>query len=219
MQSLGDTPVTARKELDFFFDYSSPFAYLGATQVEALAARNGAALRYRPFLLGGLFREIGTPDVPLLAMPEPKRRHSVRDMARWADFYGVPFHFPTRFPMVTVKALRITIALPEDERRKIIGPLFQAFWVDDRDISDDAVLASVLADAGLDPEIWLTKTKDDSIKVALREATDEARRLGVCGAPTYLVDGLLFFGQDRQIFVEKALNGWRPKGEEKEGGT
>lgn len=206
----GNEPM---KELLFYFDFSSPFAYLGATQVESVAAKCGAVVRYRPFLLGGLFREIGTPNVPLAEMSDAKRRHSLADMARWADHYGVPLRFPTRFPMNTVKPLRCAIALPEDARRDIVVPIFQAYWAEDRDISDDAVLRDVLTKVGHDADALLQKTNDAAIKAALKEATDTAKDLGICGAPSFVVGDLVFWGQDRLLFVEKALNGWRPSAE------
>jgi 2-hydroxychromene-2-carboxylate isomerase len=199
------------KELIFFFDFSSPFAYFGATQVEAVAARAGAVTRYRPFLLGGLFRDIGTPSVPLSVMPEAKRRHAFIDMARWADHYGIPFRFPSRFPMNTVKPLRIVLAQPEDARRALVVPIFQAYWADDRDISDDAVLRDIAAQAGIDADAALEKTKDEAIKAELKAATEKAKEAGVCGAPSFLVGDQLFWGQDRLMFVEKALGGWRPR--------
>lgn len=206
--------MTAPKEVLFFFDFSSPFAYLGATQVEAVAARAGARVRYRPFLLGGLFREIGTPNAPILAVSENKRRHFLADMARWADFYGVPIRFPSRFPMNTVKPLRIVLCLSESEgqadRGRLVLPIFNAFWVDDRDISDDAVLRDVINEAGFDGDDLLRQAKEEHAKTALRQATDEAEAIGICGAPSFLVGDQLFWGQDRLLFVEKALNGWRP---------
>lgn len=198
------------KELLFYFDFSSPFAYLGATQVEAVAAKCGAVVRYRPFLLGGLFREIGTPNVPLMTHPEPKRRHYLADMARWADHYGVRFRFPTRFPMNTVKPLRIVTAQPEEARGAYVLPIFEAYWTDDRDISDDAVLTDVLSKAGLDGAAALEKTKDDAVKAALKAEGDRAKDLGICGAPSFVVGDQVFWGQDRLLFVEKALGGWRP---------
>lgn len=207
------TAQSAAKELTFFFDFSSPFAYLGATQVEDVAARTGAVVRYRPFLLGGLFRDIGTPNVPLFEATEPKRQNYLADMARWADHWGVPLRFPTRFPMNTIKPLRMIIALPEDERRRLVVPIFSAYWASDRDIADDATLRDVADAAGFNGAELLEKTKEEAVKGALKQAGDEARSLGICGAPSFLVNGLLFWGQDRLLFVEKALNGWVPKGE------
>ena len=209
--------AAAQQELSFFFDFSSPFAYLGATQVEAVAARAGARVRYRPFLLGGLFREIGTPNVPLFAVSESKRRHFLADMARWASFYDVPIRFPTRFPMNTVKALRITLCIPnnengngDNERRRLVLPIFNAFWAEDRDISDDVVLRDIAQNAGFDGDELLRRSREEPAKTALREVTTEAQNLGVCGAPCFLVGDQLFWGQDRLSLVEKALNGWRP---------
>ncbi|MFO0762941.1 MAG: 2-hydroxychromene-2-carboxylate isomerase [Byssovorax sp.] len=200
-------------DLKLFFDFSSPFAYLASTQVEALARRNGVVLRYRPFLLGALFKAVGTPDVPLFAMPEPKRRHAGLDMMRWADHYGVPLRFPSRFPMNTVKPLRMTLALAEEARGPFVDAVYRAYWAEDRDISADAELAAIASSVGLDGAAMVAATREDAAKAQLKAATDEAVRLGVFGAPTFAVNDLLFWGQDRLVFVEKALQGWRPKGE------
>lgn len=198
------------KALHFFFDFSSPFAYLAATQIEALAARRGAELVYRPFLLGGLFKAIGTPDVPLLAMPAPKRRHMLADLARWADHLGVPLRFPTRFPMNTVKPLRMILQLPEGQEAALIHPIFRAYWADDRDISDDATLRAIADAAGLDGAALVGGTRSEAVKERLKAATDAAARAGLCGAPSFLVGDELFWGQDRLMFVERALDDARP---------
>lgn len=197
--------------LHFFFDFSSPFAYLASTQIEALAQRTGAELIYRPFLLGGLFKEIGTPDVPIFSMPAAKRRHALADMARWADHYGVPLRFPSRFPMNTVKPLRMVLELPEGQRAALIHPIFRAYWAEDRDISDEATLTSIATAAGLDGSVLVASTKSDAAKARLKEATEEAVRAGLCGAPSFLVEGELFWGQDRLMLVEKALEGARSR--------
>jgi 2-hydroxychromene-2-carboxylate isomerase len=201
------------KELSFFFDFSSPFAYLASTQIEGVAARNGAVLRFRPFLLGALFKALGGPDVPLFSMPPPKQRHARDDMFRWADFYGVPLKFPSRFPMNTVKALRMILQLPEEQRAPLIHAIYRAGWADDRDTNDDAVLAELATGVGLDGPALVAGTKQDAVKERLKVATDEALKLGLFGAPCFQVDDLLFWGQDRLAFVEKALQGWRPRGE------
>src|SRR5262249_51194080 len=103
----------APRGLDFWFDLASPFAYLGATQIEALAAQLGARVRWRPLLLGGLFKQIGTPDVPLFAMCDAKRRYVGGELARWARWWDVPFVFPKKFPIRTVTAQRLLVAAPD----------------------------------------------------------------------------------------------------------
>ncbi|MDC3952510.1 2-hydroxychromene-2-carboxylate isomerase [Polyangium jinanense] len=199
------------KRVEFFFDFSSPFAYLASTQIEDLAARKGASLVYRPFLLGALFKAIGTPNVPLFAMPEPKQRLVRADLHRWADHWGVPFRFASRFPMNTVKPLRMVLAAPEDRVSALVAAVYRAYWVEDRDISADEVLADIATSVGLDGAALVAATVDERMKQRLKDVTEQAERIGVCGAPSFLVDDLLFWGQDRLLFVEKALDGWRPK--------
>lgn len=189
--------------LDFYWDFSSPYAYLAATQVEALAARTGATLRSRPMLLGGLFKSIGQVDVPLMAFSEAKRKYMLVDLQRWADHWGVPFKFPSRFPMNTVKALRVYLALPEARRAAFRAATFRAYWADDRDIADDAVLAELI---GADAAEVLLRTKEPAIKEELFAATGAAAKAGAFGAPTWVVDGTdLYWGQDRIPLVERAL--------------
>lgn len=201
------------KELQFFFDFSSPFAYLASTQIEAVAQRSEARIIFRPFLLGALFKTIGTPDVPFFTMPEAKRRHATADMGRWADHYGVPFRFPSRFPMNTVKPLRMVLQVTEEQKPALIHAFFRAYWADDQDLRDDAVLAAIATGAGLDGAALVEGAKSEPVKERLKVATEEAVRAGLCGAPSFLVGDLLFWGQDRLPFVEKALQGWRPRGE------
>lgn len=192
-------------EVSFFFDVSSPFAYLGATQIEAVARRNGARVRFRPFLLGALFKEVGTPDVPLFAMSAAKRAHVGADLDRWAAHYGVPLRFPSRFPINTVKALRMILQLPDDARPALTHALFHAAWAMDRDVTDDAELARIAGEAGFDGAALVEGTRREAVKKLLKDATDEAVRLGLFGAPSFLVGDQLFWGQDRLLFVEKAL--------------
>jgi 2-hydroxychromene-2-carboxylate isomerase len=203
-------PSRAPLPIDVWFDFSSPFAYLGAHRIRESAARLGAELRYRPFLLGALFKAIGTPDVPLLAMPEAKRRHARDDMFRWAAHAGAELRFPSRFPMRTVKVLRVFLQLDAEAQHRLVLPLFRAFWVDDRDPADDAVLSDVLGAHGLDAARLLAGAERDDVKAQLREATAEAERIGLCGAPSFVVGDQLFWGQDRIELVEKAALGWRP---------
>jgi 2-hydroxychromene-2-carboxylate isomerase len=196
------------RTVDVYFDYSSPFAYLGTTQIERVASEAGGRVRWRPFLLGALFKAIGTPLVPLHAMPAPKRKHQELELDRWADYLGVPFRFTSHFPLRTVDALRLTLLLPEDARTALIHRLMQAAWVDDEDVARPEVLARCATDVGLDASL-VERTAE--AKDALRATTDEALAVGCPGAPSFVVEGELYWGQDRLPFVRAALEG-RPPG-------
>lgn len=199
----GDAPV-----VECWLDYSSPFAYLGTTQIERVARESGARAVFRPFLLGALFREIGTPLVPLATFSEAKQRHVHLDLARWADHWGVAYRFPSRFPLRTVDALRLTWLVPDEggARAALVHAIMRACWVEDRDPADRAVLAACVEAAGLDASL-VERTAE--AKHALFEATARARALGAPGAPVFVVGDQLFWGQDRLEFVAKALRGWR----------
>jgi 2-hydroxychromene-2-carboxylate isomerase len=192
------------RKLHVYWDFSSPFAYLGMAQVEALATRTGAEIVSHPILLGGLFRSIGTPDVPLATFSEAKQRYTLADLHRWAAFWKLPFRFPSRFPTHSLKALRVYLALPEEHRTRYRDAVFRAYWADDRDITDEAVLASCIGDEALARET-LARSNSDEVKAALRVSTDEAVTRGVFGVPTFVVGDELFWGQDRLELVEQAL--------------
>jgi 2-hydroxychromene-2-carboxylate isomerase len=198
------------RTLEIYWDFSSPFAYLGSTQAEAVAKRHGATLVWQPMLLGGVFRSIGQADVPLATWSEAKRKYTFEDMHRWAAFWGVPFKFPSNFPMSSVKAMRAYLALPEDRRKDYREKTFRACWAEDRNISDDAVLRECLdsgpRQAGPGADEVLARTQDPAVKKALLDATEHAVKAGVFGAPTWVVDGKeLFWGQDRLPLVEREL--------------
>jgi 2-hydroxychromene-2-carboxylate isomerase len=197
-------PAAARPTLDVYWDFSSPFAYLGATQVDALARRTGARVAWRPLLLGGLFRSIGTPDVPIATFSDAKKRYILKDLDRWAQYWGVPFRFPSRFPTQSLRALRVYCALPEAQRAAYRDAVFRACWAEDRDITDDAVLASCIADESAAQDAF-AHANSDEVKAELRAATEHAAAQGVFGVPTFVVGRDVFWGQDRLDLVEEAL--------------
>lgn len=203
-------PATLR----FWYDFSSPFAYLASTQIEALAARTGARLVWEPMLLGALFKEIATPNVPLFAMPESKRAYTYRDLDHWASYWDVPFRFTRRFPMRTVTALRLAL-LAGDRIAALSRALFHALWVDDRDLDDAHTLSEIMRQHGFDADEMLSRAQQPEIKRALVDQTTRAQAAGVFGAPTVVVEhergDLLFWGQDRLGLVEAAADGWWPR--------
>jgi 2-hydroxychromene-2-carboxylate isomerase len=205
------------KRVDFFYDFSCPYAYLAHTQIEAVCERAGAELVWRPMLLGGVFQAVGTVQVPFAVMSTAKARHNAFDMMRWADHFNVPLTMPPMHPNRTVLALRATLAA-EEAIPRASKALFAAYWVLGRDLSQPAVVREALDRAGLDGAALVARAEDPQIKAALRARTDEAVARGVFGAPAFVVtapgvSGDLFWGQDRLDFVEKALGGWSaPRG-------
>jgi 2-hydroxychromene-2-carboxylate isomerase len=190
--------------LEIYWDFSSPFSYLGSTQADALAKRTGATLVWKPMLLGGVFKAIGQVEAPVLTWGEAKRNHTFKDLYRWAELFGVPFKFPSRFPMHSLKAMRVYIALPEEKRADYRERTYRAYWAEDRDIADDTTLRELIG-AGAD-EV-LARTQDPTVKQTLIDATNEAVKRGVFGAPTWIIDNEeLFWGQDRIPLVERALS-------------
>lgn len=194
---------------EFFYDFSSPFAYLGASQIERVCA--GHELVWKPFLLGALFNEIGTPTVPLSTFAPAKVSLAMKDQYRWAEHWGVDFQFPNLFPQKSITALRLALQADEGKIAALSLSLFELMWVKNGDLNDIEALSSVLRVHGFDAEMMLAGTQDPVVKAKLKTNTDEAIQRGVCGAPTCIIGDLVFWGQDRFEFVKKALEGWRPK--------
>ncbi|MGF1469888.1 MAG: 2-hydroxychromene-2-carboxylate isomerase [Sandaracinaceae bacterium] len=196
-------------DVHFWFDFSCPYAYLGSTRIEAVASENGGRVRWRPFLLGGVFVALGVPPDLTHAIAPAKQRHNACDLARWADVFGVPFRFPDRHPRRTVTALRALLAAPEDRWSPAIHGLYRAYWVEGRAVETPEVVREVLDEAGADGAACIDAAGTPALKAELRRRTDEALALGVFGAPTMFVDGEMFWGQDRLDWVGRALRSRR----------
>ena len=215
VRPLGDgvQGFSSPSTLDVYCDVASPFSYLGSTQLPALAKLTGVTPRLVPILLGGLFRDIGQVDVPMLAMPPAKMRYTGLEMKRWARWWGVPFEQPTKFPQRTITAQRLIVLACErgaDAAMQLAITLGRAMWAEQKNLEDDDTLRGLCADAGV-PREWVDKTREPEVKAALAANTTRAKAAGVFGVPTWIVDEkFLFWGQDRIELVMRALGGWRP---------
>ncbi len=193
------------KTVEFFFDLGSPASYLAHTQLPELCRETGATLVYRPMLLGGVFQATGNASP---AMIPAKGRYMIRDLARFAERYGVPMRFNPHFPINTLMLMRLLVAvqLHQPERfAEAVRVLFQAIWVDGVNMGDPAKVAGVLAAAGFDAAALQTQIAEPQVKDALKATTEEAVKRDVFGAPTCFVGEEMFFGQDRLDFVREAL--------------
>jgi len=192
------------KTIEFFFDFGSPTTYLAHTQLPRIARETGAALQYRPMLLGGVFKATGnTSPVTVPA----KGRWMGQDIARWAKRWGVPFTFNPHFPINTLTLMRGAVGLQMRQPAsftRYVDAVFQAMWVTPRNLGDAAVLAATLTEAGFDAEAFVALVGDPEVKARLVANTEEAVARGAFGAPSCFVGDQLFFGQDRLDFVREA---------------
>ncbi len=188
-------------ELEFFYDFVSPYSYLASTRVEEVARRAGATVRFRPFLLGAVFKATANR-API--ENEAKGRHMWLDLERWARRLGVPYGRPAVFPAASILALRCALAAEEQGKLAAFShAVFRAYWGEGQDISSPDLVARLASSAGLDgPAIVAAAPR---FKEALARNTQEAVDRGAFGAPTFFVAGEMFVGNDRLDFVEEAL--------------
>lgn len=195
-----------QRVLEFFFDIGSPYSYLAATVVGRVGERTHTHVWWRPFLLGGVFKASGNT-APARVQSKARWMHS--DLERWAAYYQVPFHMSTHFPLNTLRTQRALVAAGEIAGADVIPELalglFRAYWVDDRNVSTDEVIADVAAAAGLDAGAIIEAAGRADVKGKLRADTDEAVQRGAFGAPSFFVDGTLFWGNDRLMLIEAML--------------
>ncbi|HYZ88223.1 MAG TPA: 2-hydroxychromene-2-carboxylate isomerase [Myxococcales bacterium] len=184
--------------LDFWFEFASCYSYVGAMRVEEECARAGVGSRWKAFLLGPLFTEqLGIRDSPFNVNPV-RGRYMWRDLERLCEKYGLDWRKPSAFPRHSVLAGRVACALSGEPReRAAVREIFRANFALDEDISDRHVIESALGRAGVDAKLVLERADSPEVKQHLRRNTDQARALGMFGAPNFVVGEELFFGQDR----------------------
>lgn len=195
----------SKPQIDFFWDPASPYTYLAATQIEAIAADCGATVSWKPFLLGKAFEASGNR--PPISVPA-KGKHLFVDLRRWATLYGIPLQFPKSFPVNSVAAERAAIAAANaGKAAEFAQALMGAHWGEGRDISQPDELKAVAMSIGLDGEAILAATQDPTVKEKLKAHTEEAVKRGVFGAPTFFVGDEMFWGNDRLELLRAHLKG------------
>jgi 2-hydroxychromene-2-carboxylate isomerase len=186
------------KVLEFWFDFASTYSYPAALRIVPLAREARVSLRFRPFLLGPIFQTQGWDTSPFSISPT-KGRYMWRDLERLCAELKLPFVRPETFPQVSILAARVAlVGLAEKWGKNFCLAVFRAEFGDGRRIDDPAVLSEILTKLKLDPGPILDAARSNDIRVALRTQTEEALRLGIFGAPTFITpDGEMFWGNDR----------------------
>ena len=203
--------------VEFFFDCSSPWTYLAFEQMLRTLAGSPVTIRWRPFLVGGVFNTVNPSVYEMRANPVPaKARYYAKDLRDWARYVGVRIGSPPVFPVNSVKAMRG--AFVAEEAGCLVAyarSVFERYWGDLEDISQDAVLAAIvgeLGDVGLEEATFFEKIRAQETKDKLRANTDELIRRGGFGSPTFFVGGDdMYFGNDRLPLLASRLGIERPR--------
>jgi len=194
--------------IECFFDCSSPWTWLGFHNLQPIAAEFGEPIHWRPILVGGVFNAVNPSVYASRENPVPaKQAYTHKDLQDWARYSGLSINFPPAvFPVNSVKAMRGCIWLqPQGLLVPFAQACFQAYWSDQQDISQDAVLSSICSRLGIDPQAFLAAVASPAIKEALKANTDELIARGGFGSPTFFIDGVMFFGNDRLPLVRHRL--------------
>ena len=191
--------------IDFYFDFSSPYGFLAAQKIEALARKYGRAVDWHPVLLGVIFKE--TAMAPLTEIPL-KGDYSRRDFARSARFHGIDFRMPSKFPIPSQAPARIVLWLKGRDPAfavRVAKALYRAYFLGDVDISDPEQAIAVAVKEGVNANEARTAIAEPAVKEQLKREVEQAMARGVFGSPYIIVDGEPFWGVDRFDQIERWL--------------
>jgi len=193
-------------DLDFYFDFSSPYGYFAAMRIDELAAKYGRKVKWHPLLLGAVFKVSGC--APLTTVPL-KGEYSIHDFQRTARFHGIDFNFPSVFPIASQSAARAVLWLQanagEDKASSFAKAVYRAFFVEGKDISDLATLQAVMTQQDLNAAQLTEAINQPAVKEQLKHEVEQAVKQGVFGSPYIVVDGEPFWGFDRFDQLEATL--------------
>ena len=189
------------KPFEFYFDFVSPYSYLAHKQIKKIEDKEGIKIKYNPVLLGGLHNLHG---IKAPAFIPAKARHMIRDCKLIAERNNVIFKFNSYFPIRTLNLMRGVFVAEEDNFKSYyIDSIFNSIWQDGLNMNDDNIIQKVLKNLNINPKTFALRATSSSVKDSLKKRTSEAYEKGVFGAPTFISNNKIFWGQDRIEFVLK----------------
>ena len=196
------------KHVEVYFDFVSPYPWLASHQLDELRECAAARFCFVPVLFVALLdhhSNMGPAEIPA------KRRYTIQDTQRWAVHLGLKFRSPPAHPFNPLKPLRVTSAIDDDDLREVLAVrLLDAAWSEGRDITSDSVIGEIADGMGLNGQELLAKAHTVEIKERLRLQTERAIQAGVFGVPSFVVDGEIFWGNDRLPLLNAYLQGRLP---------
>ena len=189
------------KPFDFFFDFVSPYSFLAHKEIRKIEYKANIKIKYRPVLLGGLHNLHG---IKAPAFIPAKAKHMVRDCKLIAQRNNVKFKFNAYFPIKSLNLMRGVLVAEEDNiKNYYIDNIFNTIWQDGLNMNDEIIIQKILKNLNINPKTFTLRTTSSSIKDSLRKKTSEAYEKGVFGAPTFISNNKVFWGQDRIEFALK----------------
>ena len=188
------------KEIDFYFDFISPYSYLAHQKIKSI---KNVKFNYKPVLVGGLHNLQG---ITAPAFIKPKLKHMISDCDLIAKKNNFDFNWNSKFPINSLNIMRGYFSVNSSNKDQYIKTMFDAYWRDDLDISKEEILILLLEQCKIDKNIFFKIIKDPVIKDKLKNATQTAHEKEVFGAPTFIVNNKIFWGQDRLEFALDEYN-------------
>ncbi len=187
------------KPFDFYFDFVSPYSFLAHKQIKKIERKEGIKVRYKPILVGGLHNLHG---IKAPAFIPAKAKHMIKDCKLIAVKNGVKFKFNSYFPIRSLNLMRgVFVAEEDDIKSYYIDSIFNTIWQDGLNMNDQVIIEKVLKNLNVNPKTFILRSTSSLIKDSLRKKTNEAFEKGIFGAPTFLVNNKIFWGQDRIEFA------------------
>ena len=189
------------KSFDFYFDFISPYSFLAHKEIKKIEKQNTIKIRYKPILLGGLHNLHG---IKAPAFIPAKAKHMIRDCKLIAEKNKIKFKFNSYFPIRSLTLMRgVLIAEEDNYKSHYIDIIFNAIWQDGLNMNDENILQKILKNLNVNPKTFLLRAASASIKDSLKKRTNEAYEKGIFGAPSFVSNNKIFWGQDRIEFVLK----------------
>ena len=192
------------KSFDFYFDFVSPYSFLAHKQIKKIEKKEGIKIRYKPILVGGLHNLHG---IKAPAFIPAKAKHMIRDCKLIAAKNGVKFKFNSYFPIRSLNLMRGVFVAEEDNIKSYyIDSIFNTIWQDGLNMNDQVIIEKVLKNLNVNPKTFILRSTSSQIKDSLRKKTNDAYEKGIFGAPTFMVNNKIFWGQDRIEFALSEAN-------------
>ena len=187
------------KPFDFYFDFGSPYTFLAHKEIRKIEKEFSVKINYMPVLLGGLFKLAGIKadiEIPI------KGKYMIKDCKLWAEKYGIDFKFNSFFPINTLSLMRcVLVAEKKKLEENLINKVFDAIWKDGLNLNDSTNVEKLLSSLNFEPKTFLNESIQPNIKGELKKRTDNAFEKGIFGAPSFIINNKIFWGQDRIEFV------------------